>query len=347
MTDLNKTLSHDSFDKAAEYLRLAIAKLSKHRLATDVVNYGLIYYYVSGKDVGLNEKVDEMLTNEEGWDNEEALSLFSEHICCALNGNINEDLRAELLMTIAQILGSMLDFAGKTAISNEALETHMEKLASTNEPKVVLQVASELIAETRNFVAQARDFETTVRESTEEISILKNELDQARKKAQIDALTALNNRGAFDDAMERTIFACEEEDSSFCLMLLDIDHFKKINDQYGHLVGDKVLVGLSSLLKKSMRGNDHLARYGGEEFAVILRDTRITGAFSAAENLRQSVERMRLKQVKSGQQIDSISISIGVASYVRGDTPEDLIQRCDQALYRAKQTGRNKTVIAD
>ena len=113
------------------------------------------------------------------------------------------------------------------------------------------------------------------------------------------------------------------------------------------LVGDKVLKGISSLLHSHMRGNDYLSRFGGEEFAIILRETPITGAFTVAENLRQSIEKLRLKHVKTGQQIGKVTISVGLAAYRQGETVIELIERCDRALYRAKSLGRNRTVLAD
>ena len=130
-------------------------------------------------------------------------------------------------------------------------------------------------------------------------------------------------------------------------MILDIDHFKTINDTHGHLVGDKVLIGIAKQLLNQMRGNDYLSRYGGEEFAILLLDTPITGAFTVAENLRRAIGRSRLKHSTTGQKIGKVTTSIGIACYRADETHEDLIQRCDQALYRAKSLGRDRTVIAD
>ena len=98
---------------------------------------------------------------------------------------------------------------------------------------------------------------------------------------------------------------------------------------------------------KNMRGSDYLCRYGGEEFAIIMTETLITGAFTVAEKLRKSIEKLRLKHVKTDQQIGQVTISIGVASYRNGETDVSIIDRCDKALYRAKSLGRNRTVIAD
>lgn len=340
------TTDVDPIAQASEFFRLSLTKLSQAKISFTPVNYALVYFYVAGNDLALNKRLDELFEDIDQWTDETANKLYNRYICHC-DDKANEGLREELLMIMAQILGSLIDIAGKTAVSNELLENHMTRLASSNEPKTILNIAVDIIAETRHFVDQTRDFEINLRESSQEISFLKDELDHARKQATMDALTGLHNRGGFDDAIVDSIEMSLSNGFNFCLLFFDIDHFKNVNDTHGHLVGDKVLIGLSKLLKKHMRGNDYLARYGGEEFAIILRDTPITGAFSVAENLRKSIEKLRLKHVKTGQQIGQITISIGVASYRRGEAVEDLIHRCDKALYRAKSLGRNRTVLAD
>ncbi len=333
-------------ESAAENLRLALSLMGKHGLPPTPVNYALMYFYVSGEDLDLNEKIDELLESRKGLTPEAAEELFSCHICQG-NGPSNEALREELLSTVANILGMLIDLSGKTAMSSDKLEKHIDKLAHSKDPQEVLNVASDIITETRNMVDQAKQFESTLLDTTQEIEQLKDELYNARRQATMDALTGLNNRRGFDTALQDAIEGSNEGAGGFCLLLIDIDHFKNINDTHGHLVGDKVLVGVAKMLHKFMRGNDFLARYGGEEFAVLLRDTPITGAFSVAENLRKGIEKLRLKHVKTGQQIGQVTISLGVASHNKNESGDDLVGRCDKALYRAKTLGRNRTVLAD
>ncbi len=331
---------------AAEHLRLALSMMGKHGLPPIPINYALMYFYVSGEDLDLNEKIDELLDSRSGWTPEAAQELFDCHVCQG-DGRSNEALREELLATVANILGMLIDLSGKTAVSNDKLEQHIEKLAHSKDPQEVLSVATDIISETRSMVDQARQFESTLLDTTQEIEQLKDELFNARRQATMDALTGLNNRRGFDEALKEAIGGSNEGDGGFCLLMIDIDHFKNINDTHGHLVGDKVLVGVAKMLHKFMRGNDFLARYGGEEFAVLLRDTPITGAFSVAENLRKGIEKLRLKHVKTGQQIGQVTISLGVACHRKGEQADDLVGRCDKALYRAKSLGRNRTVLAD
>jgi diguanylate cyclase len=128
------------------------------------------------------------------------------------------------------------------------------------------------------------------------------------------------------------------------IIMLDIDYFKLVNDTYGHLVGDNVLKMLSKLLKDHIKGKDIAVRFGGEEFILVLPQTPIDGAYALAEHIRTGLHKMKWKIKGTGQSMGQISISLGIALYRAGESLEDVIQRADDALYQAKNTGRNKTV---
>ncbi len=338
-------LEHEDQEQASEFLRLTLAKFSQLGLSATPVNYALFYTYVAGKDLALNDRLDQ-LVQEKNLDEEQAQALFQQYIC---GGGDQHDgqLRQELLHMMAPIIGSLVDIAGKTAVSNDELEKHIKTLAQTSDPKQTIKVATDILSETRNFVSEAREFQSNLHQSTQEIRYLRDELETAKKEATIDALTGLSNRRSFDQAILEARDACDEDNEQFCLLIIDIDHFKKVNDNHGHLIGDKVLIGVARLMMKNMRGGDFLARFGGEEFAVILRDTPITGAFSVAENLRKAIKRLQLKHLKTGELVEDVTVSIGVGNYRQDEPLEEFIARCDKALYRAKSTGRNRSVIAD
>lgn len=336
----------ESPEKAAEYLRLTIARLRELEWPVTAVNYSLIYYYMVGEFAALNQELDSLISRNAPLTSELAEKLFTEHICKCKEA-LTENLQTELLNTLTQIMGSIVDLAGRTRLSNKSLEKHIELLASTSQPSDILKIASDIISETRDLLDATSVFEESLRSTSDEIENLKGELNEARHQAYIDALTGLKNRRGFDQALEETITDSIANNQNFCLLLIDIDHFKDVNDTHGHLVGDKVLRGISKLLINQMRGNDHLSRYGGEEFAVILPNTPMNGAHIVAENLRVSAEKLRLKHVKTGKSITNVTISTGVAAYRKGESIEQFIHRCDKALYRAKHLGRNRTVVAE
>lgn len=161
--------------------------------------------------------------------------------------------------------------------------------------------------------------------------------------SQIDALTGLNNRAAYDRVIERELSLTERHDKPLSLMILDIDFFKKVNDTYGHAAGDKVLSTVADTLKEVTRCSDVVYRYGGEEFAVLLSDVDSLTAMDVAERIRLSVRGL---VVKFEDKLINITLSVGMASYVSGESSESLFKRTDKALYRAKSMGRDQVKIA-
>lgn len=159
-----------------------------------------------------------------------------------------------------------------------------------------------------------------------------------------DYLTALRTRGYFEQQLELEIKRAERKRQKFSLLMIDIDHFKALNDTFGHHVGDQVLRDIASILMKDMREVDTVARYGGEEFVMILPETTEAGAAYVAERLRRSVEQARFF-ADSPQSIQHLTISIGIAVYdTDAQFKRDLIEFADAALYSAKRTGRNRVI---
>jgi diguanylate cyclase len=247
----------------------------------------------------------------------------------------------------AQVIGSLVDIAGRTSLTNDKIAKHVEQLADTGKPSEVLVAATAILSETRNFVTQSRQLEAELMSSVEEMHKLKQELSNAKREAAIDSLTGLYNRRSFDRKLEELMSSIDAIDDDFCLLLLDVDNFKKVNDSFGHIVGDKVLSEFARQIGKLTRRSDFLARYGGEEFAILLPGTRITNAFTVAENIRTTLERVRLRRTTSGEVLGAVTVSLGLACYINGEKSEDFVARCDNALYRAKSLGKNRTVLAD
>jgi diguanylate cyclase (GGDEF)-like protein len=174
-------------------------------------------------------------------------------------------------------------------------------------------------------------------------------IDLLESENVTDPLTKIYNRRYLDRRIEEEVARSKRYSLDLSILMLDIDHFKRVNDTYGHQVGDTILRILSDLVKADIRDLDVAARYGGEEFLVICTNTAVDGAALVAERLRQLVE-LHLFQffdASGGSQTIQISISIGVAGFSPSvDSKEKLIQTADQALYRAKEDGRNRVIIA-
>ena len=160
--------------------------------------------------------------------------------------------------------------------------------------------------------------------------------------AQTDALTGLLNRGALDKELSTL---CQQAIRKAAILLFDLDHFKQVNDTFGHIIGDKILQFFSSILKAEV-GDEHIAaRFGGEEMVLVLFDVSQQEAIDLANTIRIKLVDSKLQQTKDGQQIGSISVSVGISFFQIGDTPTSLIDRADQALYKSKGNGRNQVQV--
>ena len=162
--------------------------------------------------------------------------------------------------------------------------------------------------------------------------------EDIERRATIDPLTNIFNRRAFIGAAERELARGDRSGRYPCLLMLDIDHFKKINDTWGHAAGDQVLIKMTEALQAALREQDVLARFGGEEFSILLPETDRQGAIILAERLRDSVASVI---ARVGQKTVRITSSIGIAVARDGDTLDDVVGRADQAMYAAKEAGRN------
>jgi diguanylate cyclase (GGDEF)-like protein len=201
---------------------------------------------------------------------------------------------------------------------------------------------------------ESRDkMESKVRERTAELQKLNERLTyeiEERKKAEqalfqaamTDSLTGLPNRRAMEKQLSNEVARVKDGGKSFVVLMCDVDHFKLVNDDLGHEVGDLLLQQAAETLRNSVRNGDMVSRWGGEEFLILLVDTNIEGGKAAAENLRRAFANIVIK-VK-GENL-SRTISIGVTAFANGDDEDGVVRRADDALYEAKRTGRNRVVV--
>lgn len=164
-----------------------------------------------------------------------------------------------------------------------------------------------------------------------------------QRHASVDGLTGLYNRRWLDDVLPRQLKRSAMQNEAMCVVMIDVDHFKRFNDQHGHRAGDFVLFSVARVLRERFRPTDLVARYGGEEFCVVLPDTDLQGAKAAAERVREAVSRASLDYEVP---LPSVTISVGISQGTAADTQASLVERADSALYRAKAAGRNRVAVA-
>ena len=195
-----------------------------------------------------------------------------------------------------------------------------------------------------DIVDHGRQFETKLNDYSLEITDMSRQLEQTRQAAMLDTTTGIGNRRRFEEALKDILGHLSDYNNMVSILLADVDNFKGVNDTLGHSVGDQVLRLVANNFVTNLKGGDVVARWGGDEFAAILPSTSLEHAMVAAENVRTTLASRSLKNKDSGETMGKVTISIGVASYRKGDNAHKLIFRSDQALYEAKRLGRNRTV---
>jgi diguanylate cyclase len=230
-----------------------------------------------------------------------------------------------------------------TASYKATLSAASGELGGERTPADLRKLVEGLVAATRAMEQRAKALEGELQASSQQVHELKGKLDDVRKESMTDPLTQIANRKAFDEAVTSALTGVADGEQ-VTLLICDIDHFKKFNDSWGHQTGDQVLRLVASCLNENVKGRDTAARYGGEEFAVVLRGTPLESATKVAEQIRATVETKKLVKKSTGDILGTITISIGVAQFAKGEAVEAVVRRADACLYGAKHHGRNMVI---
>lgn len=244
--------------------------------------------------------------------------------------------------TLKELQGSDDKLTGKAADQFERLDDVLQGKSDMS-PRVALAVSVRHLKQAFKEHSTERDKQNHKMDAL--VTTLQAELRTAQERGARDPLTALFNRGSFDDEIKTVLARSTVGFEGFGLLMIDIDHFKSVNDNYGHPIGDQVLKHVANLMIKTcLRKDDFVARYGGEEFSVILRDVSEGGLERTGERLRKAIEDAPAP-LKDKELPITVSIGAGVAT--SEDTVLSLITRVDASLYEAKETGRNRVVLAE
>lgn len=220
----------------------------------------------------------------------------------------------------------------------------LAQIEQSRDPQAMDELFQAMTASSSWLLGQVDNTRQELEHTREQLDRVHRELEEAQNMAVCDPLTGLANRRALDAGLSREIARARRNKTSLCLAVLDLDHFKRINDQYGHAVGDAALVHLARVLQPAVRETDLLARFGGEEFVLLLPDTAMVGAEFMLNRLLRAIERAPLP-LNSGQV--AIRFSAGLAEWEGNEDPQQIMRRADDAMYRAKAAGRGCVVVAE
>ena len=335
----------ETIEQSAELLRMIITSMAQHDAAFHPISYSVWYECLATLNVPLQQAIDGACKTETRLSEQTVRTLYQKYIA-----EVDEALAAHAAKQFQQILSDMTTTTDIARFESKTYESALMQWQTETQDQSVpdrLQAGvTVLLRDTQTMQKTLATLQNTLDSSANAIDELKRELSRARSEALTDALTGLVNRKGLDQSLDALLSLWELDSPPFCLVMIDIDHFKRINDSYGHLMGDKVLRAVAQMLKAAVRGSTTVARYGGEEFAIVLPQTSAPDCFAIVERLRLGIAKSRIRKVTSNEMIDSITISAGIACYRPDESISDLLGRADAALYQSKRGGRNRTTMA-
>jgi len=333
-------------DREQGFAKTAFALMGAHGVLSTPDNFELFYAYCAGENPALTQAMKPLLAAKTPLTPEQLHELRIRCLTGAQAASAMDALGGGLNQVIDDMLGKLAANARDTASYSDTLDAASGELGADRSAADLRQLVEGLIGATRAMQQRTKLLEDELQASSRQVSDLKSKLDNVRKESMTDPLTRIANRKAFDEAVRQAAEGIATgEDVS--LLLCDIDLFKGFNDTWGHQTGDQVLRLVAACLSENVKGRDTAARYGGEEFAVLLRGTSLPAATRIANQIREQVESKKLVKKSTGDVLGTITISVGVAQFGRGESAETVLRRADACLYGAKHHGRNLVVNQD
>jgi diguanylate cyclase len=305
-------------------------------------HYAIFFSCAAGQPSQLVKEIERVVSAKEHFTDELLDRLYNTHLGEAQSRAV-EETATNAKRILAEMLQNVAAFTGATQSVSQEISHQLEGLDTPITEGSIRQMAQTVISSAAAIVESSGSMNAQLATAQREISELRENLAKATIESERDFLTGAYNRKAFDKRLLEAMEEVKQSDAALTVIMLDIDHFKKFNDSYGHLIGDEVLKIVSKTLSDSVKGMDTVARFGGEEFAVILPRTPIGGGMIVADSIRKAIASKELKRKSTGENYGQVTISLGVAAYrANQDTPQSLIKRADDALYRSKKAGRNR-----
>lgn len=336
MADAFEQLDYEFATDVAEKAMQAIAA---QRVPPTPSNFHVWFKYALGAPPELKRTIDILIGNKRGFDAATNRELFTTYV-----GSKGFD--EAVAHNVSQQLHGVMEFARgylKTAISeNRSQIAEINKVAAVDlDPKILVET---LMNELAKATTRAERLEASFAEKSRELDLIRKSLTKSEERAKTDILTGLANRRALEEFFRAAQTSAMEKGEPLSALLIDIDHFKQFNDSFGHGVGDQVLRLVAQALRERVREIDLPARYGGEELIAVLPGADLAACTATAERIRRSISERKMVRRSTGEALPGITVSIGVGQFQLGESMDDLIDRCDRALYQAKKRGRNRVV---
>ena len=336
-------------DQTIELCRRALPLMGRQEAGLNPYSYALWYEHCGGLNPGLSRALEGLLCDGKVLSDHDVWQLYEKHIASRDIG-VLERLHEQLRRVLETMASSAASADSHTRQFDAALHSHAEQVRGQKSSEAIQATITDLLGDTQRMRLITAELSAKLQASSTEVDALTESLQRAQTEALLDALTGLANRRGF----ERAVAALVREAGDLghtALVMADIDHFKTVNDTYGHVLGDKVIQAVAQVFRSCVQVREVAARLGGEEFGLLLPETSIERAAAVAEQIRTAVAQGCIHLSDGAESIGEVTLSLGVAIARKDalgcESLECLVARADAAMYAAKRAGRNRVSLAE
>lgn len=330
------------FDRARSFANQALDAMATRRVPPTPQNFSVWFAFVSGGYPELTRAVEILDSNRAEYTPERNAELYERLVGDTRSANQLREAGERISAAVTAALDLIQRAGLGTKKYGEKLDHVTETIDETLDPAALKSVVEQILGDTQRMIAHNDEVSGKLAAASHEVEVLRRQVEDARRETLVDPLTGVGNRKLFDVRLRECMRNAMEDGNELCLIMADIDHFKKFNDSFGHQLGDLVLRLVAKALTDGIKGRDIAARYGGEEFAVLLPNTRLADSVKVADQLRAMIASKRVHKRDDNRDLGTVTLSMGAACFRPGEPAAEFVQRADAALYFAKNHGRNR-----
>ncbi len=316
--------------------------MGAHDVALTAANFEVWQAYKLGALPELNREIETRIARGEAFGDAFNAELFERFFASKRVSAQMLEASASIARELADVISTLRGVGAEAGSYASALQDAAARFEGDPDPADLRAVVAQLSASTREMAKNNRKLSEQMEVSSRQVETLQSALQSVQAEALTDGLTGLANRRLFDETLSARVSEADAGGAGLCLLMCDIDHFKRFNDTWGHLVGDQVIRFIAVMLRKYAEGDVVAARYGGEEFALIMPRTKLSSARLLAVALNEAVKAKRLSRRSTGELLGAVTVSVGIAEYRSGESVSSFIARADACLYASKRGGRDQ-----